>query len=111
SLRGRLPLRVRFVPYGHRISFAAVGREALAGGAAAETAEGIARDLCVFDQQGCLSPQAIYVERGGATTPEEFADLLAAALEAARSRIPRRQLGPAEAAAIHQYRASVEMRS
>ena len=44
-------------------------------------------------------------------SPEQFGELLAAALEAARTRIPRRPLDPAEAAAIHQFRAAVEMRS
>jgi hypothetical protein len=109
DLRSRLPLHARFLPYGHRISFSAVGREALSERRAAGTARKAALDFCVFDQQGCLSPQAVYVERGGGVGPEGFAALLAEALEELAVELPRRKLDPSEAAAIHQFRASAEL--
>jgi acyl-CoA reductase LuxC len=110
-LRSRLPVHARFIGYGHRISFSAVGRELLTRRKVERAAERAALDLCLFDQQGCLSPQAIYVERGGDLPPEQFAEALAQALEGLERRLPRQELDPGEAAAIHQFRASVEMRS
>ncbi|MFN3648201.1 MAG: acyl-CoA reductase [Armatimonadota bacterium] len=111
ALRSRLPLRARFLPYGHRISFSAVARESLTRRAASGTARRAVRDLTTFDQQGCMSPQALYVEEGGEVSPAGFAELLARELERAERKLPRRPLSPAEAAAIHQFRASLEMRS
>jgi hypothetical protein len=110
-LRSCLPPHARFVGYGHRISFSAVGRELLTAEAASDAAARAAHDCCLFDQQGCLSPQALYVEQGGEIDPPGFAALVAEALEAAERRLPRRSLNAGEAAAIHQYRASVEMRA
>lgn len=111
SLRTRLPVRARFLGYGHRISFSAVGRELLADERQArEAATRAAYDLCVFDQQGCYSPQALYVETGGAISPEAFAEFLADALAQHAIATPRRSISPTEAAEIHQYRARLEMR-
>lgn len=111
ELRAGLPAHGRFVGYGHRISFSAFGRERLRPNTLAETAARAARDLCLFDQQGCMSPQTLYVERGGAVSAEEFGAALAGALAEEAQALPRRALVPAEAARIHQYRASMEMRS
>lgn len=112
ALRSQLPAQARFIGYGHRISFSAIGKEWLAGAPrAAETARLAARDLCLFDQQGCYSPQAIYVERGRGVSPEAFGELLAAALEELDRALPRRRLSAEESAAIHQYRAEMEMRA
>lgn len=111
SLRSRLPIRARFIGYGHRLSFTAIGRELLADeDVARDTADQVARDLCVYDQQGCYSPQTVFVELGGALDAERFGALLAEALETLSARLPRRGLSAAESAAIHQYRGSVEMR-
>ena len=111
SLRARLPVRSRFIGYGHRISFSAIGREFLADPRRArDAALRTANDLCVFDQQGCYSPQAIYVETGGAISPEVFADILAEALAQQAIDSPRRPISATEAAEIHQYRARMEMR-
>jgi hypothetical protein len=111
DLRARLPLRTRFLPYGHRVSFAGVSREALTPEHLERTTRRAALDIALFDQQGCLSPQAIYVECGGLISPELFAEALAGALERLEYRLPRRPLFPDENAAIHQYRAEWEMRA
>jgi hypothetical protein len=111
QLRRHLSAHARFIGYGHRISFSAIAREWLTAERAPETARLAATDLALFDQQGCLSPQALYVERGGEVTPSAFAELLAGALAELQARWPRRKLEPAEAAAIHQYRTAIEMRS
>ena len=33
-------------------------------------------DVSVFDQSGCTSPHNLYIERGGAVSPERFCEIL-----------------------------------
>jgi len=80
-------VRGKFIGYGHKISFSLVTKEALAD--AHQLARQAAYDAVLFDQQGCLSPQLIYVEEGGAISPREFASLLAQALEQWEHILPR----------------------
>jgi hypothetical protein len=112
SLRRHLPIRGRFIGYGHRLSFSAVSRELLDDrDTAREAARRAAVDLSTFDQQGCYSPQVTYVEAGGSVSPAAFAELLAEELETAEQHAPRRRLDPEESAVIHQYRGGLEMRA
>lgn len=98
--------------HGPRVSFGFVAREALASDAlAARTAADVAEATALFDQQGCVSPQLVYVEQGGALDARAFARLAAAALDSLRDRLPRATLSPDEAAAIHRIRASTEFRA
>ena len=75
SRRSATPCRRR------RVSFRTVLRPAAAtSGAtrwrrkrgAARIARGAARDLVLYETEGCLSLHALFVERGGAVTPEAF---------------------------------------
>jgi hypothetical protein len=111
AIRQSLPVRLRFVAYGHRVSFAFVAQESLSGRGAANTAAHAAQDVAAWDQLGCLSPHVIYVEAGGSVTPEQFAGLLAAELAAVESAQPRGQLAPEEAADIAARRAFYEIRA
>ena len=58
SLRAYCPGRTPFIGYGHRVSFGLV----TTGNGDAEAAAGFARDILLYDQGGCLSPQTIFVE-------------------------------------------------
>lgn len=82
--RGMLPVRCRFIGYGHRYSIALVAREC----ASKETAHLLAIDMAVYDQQGCLSPHQCWVEEGGALSPPAFAQSLADALESIEADLP-----------------------
>ena len=98
----------RFVGYGPRMSLAAV--ELGSGGAAPEAlAVGLARDVALFDQRGCLSVVAVYVAGG-----LDDAARLAGHLEAARADLAARwPPGPAAApalAAVQQLRLEAELR-
>ena len=75
ALRCLCPARTPFVGYGHRVSFAVVPE----GQGTAEAALGLARDVLLYDQAGCLSPQTVFVE-GESGQAEEFAGRLAEAL-------------------------------
>ena len=60
--------RGQFIGYGHKVSFGLATKESLTD--TEETAHKAAYDAALYDQQGCLSPQLIYVEEGGAVTPQ-----------------------------------------
>src|SRR5581483_6019670 len=85
SIRPRV--RGRFIGYGHKVSFAVISKETLED--VHTVASKAAYDVALFDQQGCLSPQLIYVEEGGAITPQAFASILAEALAAWERTLPR----------------------
>ena len=110
SLKPLISPPARFVGYGHRISFAAIGREKLAQSTAKALAAKTAWDVGFFDQQGCVSPQAIYVEQRGKVAPSEFAEILAREMAQLEKRLPRGRLALEEASAIQQARAAWELR-
>ena len=70
----------------------------LAGADRRSAASGAARDVCMFDQAGCMSPQTIYVE-GDAETATLFAHALADALQRVGSELPMSPPVAGEAAA------------
>jgi hypothetical protein len=109
ALRDRFPQERPVIGYGHRISLSVIGRGALTRRRVGHTARKAALDLAVFDQQGCLSPQALYIQRGGEVSPSAFAELLSQGLERLRTLLPRRPLSAEEAGAIHQFRAEFEL--
>ena len=72
SLRDRTPVTARFIAYHHRLSVGLVGREALTAERAPRVARVAARAVSMFDQRGCVSAHAIYVEEGGAVDPRRM---------------------------------------
>ncbi|HEY2475579.1 MAG TPA: acyl-CoA reductase [Candidatus Cybelea sp.] len=79
----------RFIAYPSKASAGYVAREALSNESdAAAVARGAARDMLLYDGEGCLSLRTIFVERGGRIAPERFCELLAAAIESADERFP-----------------------
>lgn len=111
TLRQRVPVGVRFLGYGQRVSFGYVAHEVLLHHSLAKVAAGAAQDVAAWDQQGCLSPHVFYVETGGRNTPEKFAELLAQALAECEQRQPRGPLAPEAAAAITIRRGFYEVRA
>lgn len=83
ALRALCPPTTPFVGYGHRVSFGLVMR----GSAGLEAIAGFAKDVLLYDQGGCLSPQTIFVEGSWADTLA-FAERLAAALPDVAARYP-----------------------
>lgn len=96
----------RFIGYGNKVSLGVISCESLLDYHG--LAKLIARDVAVFDQQGCLSPHLYYVETGGKVSPGEFAGHVAAALEEMQKSIPVGFLSMEEAAQIQQMRGAVE---
>ncbi|MCX8155860.1 MAG: hypothetical protein N3J91_05325 [Verrucomicrobiae bacterium] len=92
TLRRVVPGHVRFLTYGHRVSFGFLCREELSAHAAKSWAAKAAQDVAAWDQLGCLSPHVFYVEREGRISPEQWAEMLAAEMARMEQIMPR---GPA----------------
>lgn len=111
QIRKRLPAHVRFVGYGHKLSVACVTREALEKNTPEKLASSLADDVTAWNQLGCLSPHAVYVESGAPTNSLSFAELLSKQLAAREASDPRGAVSPATAAAIATRRMFYEVRS
>jgi hypothetical protein len=111
AIRSRLPAHVRFLGYGHRVSFGFVAREVLAGHHLRRVAARVADDVVAWNQLGCLSPHVIYVQSCGEILPEKFAELLADELEQREQTEPRGELAAEHAATIASRRGFYEVRA
>jgi hypothetical protein len=100
AIRSRLPIHIRFLGYGHRVSFGFVASEVLAGHHLQRVAARAADDVVAWNQLGCLSPHVIYVQSRGEVLPEKFAELLADELDQREQTEPRGELAAEHAAAI-----------
>lgn len=95
----------RFIGYGSRASAGYVTRESLATTEnAARIAAGAARDLVLYETEGCLSLHTIFLERGAELTLTQFGALLASAVEEANVEFPIGARSAADAAQIAQQR-------
>jgi hypothetical protein len=109
SLRSRTRRDTHFVEHGPRISFVVVRGRPAPGDNSGSAAEDTAHAVAMFDQQGCVSPQAAWVV-GSEEDARTFAGDVARALEALADELPRGRLEPGEAAAIRELRTSAEFR-
>lgn len=80
--------KVPIAGHWHKFSFITIAREYL-DVRAREIAELVSLDVSVWDQQGCFSPQEIFVENGGDVSPIEFAELLASEMETTSRALPK----------------------
>ena len=95
----------RFIGYGSRASAGYIAREALAEERSAKAlAEGAARDLVLYESEGCLSLHVLFVESGAALSPADFAALLAKQVERMNVEFPLGQRDAAVAARVAQQR-------
>jgi hypothetical protein len=111
EIRRRLPLKTRFLGYGHRVSFAFVAGEVLYGSRGKKFVAAAADDVVAWNQLGCLSPHVIYIQVGGEISPEHFAQLLAEELERREQTEPRGELPEEHAAVIASRRGIYEVRA
>jgi hypothetical protein len=104
SLERRAPPG-RVVAYGPRTSLAVMAR----GASPEAAAPGLARDVALFDQRGCLSIAAVYVE-GQEEVARATARELAKELAELARRWPPGPVEPGAAGAAQQVRAEAELR-
>jgi hypothetical protein len=110
QIRARVPAPTRFVPYGHKLSFGAIGREALSADQLADTVDRAAYDVAKYDQQGCLSPHLLYVEADAEISPRAFARALSEGLGRYAALVPRGRLSLEESASLASVRTQHELR-
>ncbi len=111
AIRDRAPVTARFLPHGHKIGFGAVSAAALDTRQAGLVARLVAHDVMRYEQQGCYSPQMLFVARGGRVSPRDFAELVSQELARFARSHPRRALSVAEASSVSAWRSREEMRS
>lgn len=96
-----LPPSTRFIPYATKVSAGYVAREALRSHTEARRiAEAAARDIVLYDTEGCLSLHALFVERGGEISPEQFSRILGASIAEAAQVFPLGARSPEVAAQL-----------
>ena len=93
------------VIYGPKLSFSVVGKDdLLSAQEAKKLARKISVDVSVFDQTGCASPHNLFVEKGGAVSPEEFCKILSEAMQKTEFQIPKPVISAEQVAQIHSVR-------
>ena len=100
AIRGSVPADTDIVSYGPKTGIAVVLADSPPSAAAA-----LVRDVCAYDQQGCVSPRLVYVV-GDST--RSFVEHLATSLEEHTSRHPPPSPTTAEAVAIRAARTAFE---
>jgi hypothetical protein len=95
-----------FADFGDRFSLALVSSSA-----AKSLPPRLAYDVCMFEQRGCLSPQAIFLLYEDWQQVHEFCGQLAAAMEKMCRQFPIGQRAPAQQAAIQQWRGALAVRA
>lgn len=111
ALAARVGSGRRFLGGGHRFSVALLGPAATRGDALERAARGLARDVALWDQLGCLSAASVSVVDADPRAADRVAEALAVALADAEVRWPRGRIEPGVAAAIARERAEAEMRA
>jgi hypothetical protein len=112
QIRSRVPVTTPIVAYHHRISMGAVAADALETPASADrVATEAARAVALFDQRGCVSPHAIWVEQGAEITPRAWAARLAVELAALARSLPQGPPDRSTSSSMHQLRGTVELRA
>lgn len=75
GMRQRTPPSIPILEYGPRVGAVVLGAEATD-----EELAGLARDVCAYDQAGCVSPRLVYLLGGAGAVPHPLIDRLAIAL-------------------------------
>jgi hypothetical protein len=109
-IQKQLPPTTRFLPHGHKLSLALVGKEALDARKAQPTAHQAAFDVMRFDQQGCYSLQMMYVERGAKTSPQDFAGYLGQELAGYAVKYPLHALDMQERQSVSHWQQAHELK-
>ncbi len=111
EMKAQIPVTTRFLAHGHKLSFSIVSKSALSVRKGPYVARQAALDVARYDQQGCYSPQMIFVERGAGVTPKDFAELLSHELINLEHKLSPRELTIEESAQAANWRHSHELTS
>lgn len=109
AIRSMAPDHPRLLTHGPRFSVGLVSREALTDDPTLP--DSVAHAVATFDQQGCVSPHAIWVEDPDDDLADRFADAVADAFRRLETALPRGRITPPEAARIQQERGAAALRT
>ncbi len=110
AIRPRVRAGKPFLSYGAKIGFSLIGREALRADLYAGTVHHGDRRGHI-QRQSCLAPQTMFVERGGAMSPAQVAELLASELDGQQRKYPRSTPSEEESMAIQRLRSTAQMKA
>lgn len=82
AIRQQLPSGCRWIPWGHKISFAWLQPDAVNE----ENLLALADDVCCFDQQACSSPQIVFVDSDESAVLQDIGNRLAQAMRRRHAR-------------------------
>ena len=99
AIAARLPRGIPFIAHGHRLSLAIVFHDP-----ALRSVRGAARDVSIFDQQGCLSPHVIFIRERVPSDTQRYAAALAGEMARFEKKSPRAALATSEANSIRTLR-------
>ncbi|HLY01331.1 MAG TPA: acyl-CoA reductase [Candidatus Cybelea sp.] len=89
AISGALRFPARLISYPSKLSAGYLSSQALATRGAAETVtRGAARDMLLYDGEGCLSLRALFIERGANVSPLQFCEMLRDAVELTATEFP-----------------------
>jgi len=108
GLRARTPPEIPLVEYGPKLGVVCIGM-----GTTDEELAALARDVCAYDQAGCVSPRLVYLlgEWTDQAFLQAFIGRLATALGAETARSPGSPIRDGEAIAIRAARARYQFAS
>lgn len=93
SVQSMTPSGVRFVQWGHKISFAYFSKKNLDD---IDSIKNVCKDICLLDQNACSSPQNVFIETSDFNDVKKFAKIFANILEDISSQMQR--VTPSDAA-------------
>ena len=88
AIAQRIPVTKRFLAYGEKVSLALIGNETLSPNKVEQVTRNIAREIANYDQQGCYSPQMIFIQQGGNYHPLQVAQMIAHQLQQLEQLFP-----------------------
>ncbi|HEV3152559.1 MAG TPA: acyl-CoA reductase [Candidatus Baltobacteraceae bacterium] len=100
----------RYIPYGTRASAGYISRECTAD-TVRQIVPGAARDLILYESEGCLSLHVLFFENGGALSAVDFARTLAQAVQTASVEFPPAQYQRSQTASIAHRRDAAAFRA
>ncbi len=110
SVAARIGAHQALLRHGHRLSIALLGPGACDAVALREAARSLALDTALWDQQGCLSPIAVYVA-GDIVACQRVGAALARELGAVGRALPRGEVDAGAAALAAHERSGAELRA
>jgi len=109
EIKSQIPSGKTSLSFGHKISFSLIGKNERLREKAKTLARHVAYDVSLYDQQGCVSPHVIYLEKGS-LQPVEWAEELALAMKKISIKFPPARISLGEASKIHQIRGQYHFR-